>query len=120
MQMQHFMDLGFSVVSNVVGDGVRVEFAVYDHECHNMNGEPMFVKWDATGHPDPVDTIFEARPYLHGEVKWDGCSNWHFDEQDIVMLHGCTRGSVERIGKVLAACWDIAAERIGAHFIGDR
>lgn len=44
--------------------------------------------------------------FLHGEVKWDGCSNWHFDEQDIAMIHFCGRQSMLDVGKVLAFCYD--------------
>jgi|688.fasta_scaffold819497_1 hypothetical protein len=54
--------------------------------------------------------INESEPYLHGTVKWDGCSNWYFDEQDRVMLHGCQRSDLTRFGEVMAACWDWASE----------
>jgi hypothetical protein len=47
--------------------------------------------------------------YLHGNVKWDGCSNWHFDAQDFVMLHGCCREDLQRIGDIMALCWDFTA-----------
>lgn len=54
--------------------------------------------------------LADAEVYLHGDVKWDGCSNWHFDEQDRCMLHGCSRGDLQNLGEVMAQCWDWAAE----------
>ena len=50
----------------------------------------------------------DADVYLHGSVKWDGCSNWYFDQQDRVMLHGCSRADLVNIGEVMAKCWDYA------------
>jgi len=79
-------DLGFTIVAFTDGD-YMVDFHVYEIDCEEG-----------------------AEPYLHGHVKWDGCSNWHFDEQDRAMLHCCSREDLTRIGEVMAACWDWAAE----------
>ena len=54
----------------------------------------------------------ESEVYLHGIVKWDGCSNWHFDEQDRVMLHGCSREDLTNLGELMAKCWDYAKENL--------
>jgi hypothetical protein len=113
-QTKHFPNLGFTVCATAQTH--CVEFVVYDIEAWQEGATPgvydtpLWHKADALTHPDPVNCIEEAEPYLHGEVKWDGCSNWHFDEQDRVMLHGCSRDDVLRFGQVMAACWDWAAE----------
>lgn len=57
----------------------------------------------------PIDNIADASVYLHGHVKWDGCSNWHFDEQDSCMLHGCDRQDLVALGEIMARCWDWAS-----------
>jgi hypothetical protein len=57
-----------------------------------------------------IGDIGDADLYLSGCVKWDGCSNWYFDEQDRVMLHGCSREDLTRLGEVMAQCWDWTAE----------
>lgn len=30
-----------------------------------------------------------AEPYAHGDLKWDGCVNMYFDEQERCALHFC-------------------------------
>ena len=52
----------------------------------------------------------EAAPFVHGHVKWDGCSNWYFDAQDSCMIHGCDKDDLLNLGKVLGACWDWTKE----------
>jgi hypothetical protein len=64
----------------------------------------------AMGSGDTTNDVTAAEVFLHGEVKWDGCSNWHFDEQERVMLHGCSRDDLTKIGAIMAACWDWTAE----------
>lgn len=107
-----FKRLWFFVVAELDVDGNRVKFTVYDIEGLEDGDEkkPLFHKEGSPSHPDPVRTIEEADIYLHGEVKWDGCSNWHFDQQDRVMLHGCSREDVQRYGDIMGACWDWASE----------
>jgi hypothetical protein len=106
--VRHFRELEFTVVAKPHSH--HVEFTVYDIEGWSESGEPVWHKADSDRYPDPVNTLEAAESYLHGSVKWDGCSNWHFDEQDRVMLHGCGRRDVLRFGEVLAMCWDWAAE----------
>lgn len=63
--------------------------------------------------PNFCESTDLADVFLHGSVKWDGCSNWHFDEQDRVMIHGCSRDDLEGIGLLLTKCFDIAHEIMG-------
>lgn len=95
-------DLGYLVVPTVTE--WLVAFKVYE-AC--LCGDGSLVYPD---NGDFLDSVEAAPLFLHGEVKWDGCSNWHFDEQDRVMLHQCSRGGLEGIGKLLVTCWDMAKE----------
>ncbi|WP_174936596.1 hypothetical protein [Burkholderia lata] len=110
----NFSDLKFTVMAEVHEH--RVEFKIYDiagwiegprkgfYDC------PIWRRADACSSDDTVEAIEESEVYLHGQVKFDGCSNWHFDEQDRVMLHGCCKADVHRFGDIMGACWDWAAE----------
>lgn len=112
--VRHFLDLRFTVVA--VPHSHWVEYTIYDIEgfgegdTKGVYDRPLWHKAGDPCSPSPVDTLGESEPYLHGDVKWDGCSNWHFDQQDRVMLHGCSRGGVHRFGEVMARCWDWTAE----------
>lgn len=53
----------------------------------------------------------KATAYFSGAVKWDGCSNWKFDEQESgVMLHACDRNIMTDVAETMSACWDWASE----------
>jgi hypothetical protein len=104
----HHQDLNFTVVAT---PGTRlVEFAVYDIVSWGRGGVPLWLRRGSTACCDATSELSKAGVYLHGEVKWDGCSNWHFDEQDRVMIHGCSREDLERLGQILTFCWDQASE----------
>jgi hypothetical protein len=114
--VRHFNALNFTVVAAASEN--RVAFTIYDIEGWREGANtgvcdvPLYHEVGASSHTCPVECIEDSEPYLHGEVKWDGCSNWHFDEQDRVMLHGCSRADIQRIGDLMGACWDWAAELI--------
>lgn len=109
-QTIHCFDLKFTIVATVKNK-YRIEFTIYNLIGRTQNGHPV---WPRAGSDisscDVVDNINESEPYLHGEIKWDGCSNWYFDAQDRAMLHACTRRGLIRFGRVMAFCWDLASE----------
>jgi hypothetical protein len=112
--IRHCKDLNFSVVAEIHRH--RVDFAIYDISGYAV-GETVGVydvpEYPSVGQVSSMHTtanLEDAEVYLHGEVKWDGCSNWHFDEQDRVMLHGCSKADIQRFGDVMALCWDWTAE----------
>lgn len=112
-------ELSFTIV--VTPSDYYVDYVVYDIEAWGegetprIYDRPLWPRKGSTSSPDSVDTLSAARPYLHGSVAWDGCSNWHFDEQDRVMLHGCSRKDVLRLGEVMALCWDMT-ESLCSHW----
>jgi hypothetical protein len=109
-----FDDLEFSVL--ITPGDVSADFEVYQivGKCEGPNGEydkPIYEHWkDDAAQADIVENIEGASMFLHGSIKWDGCSNWHFDEQDRAMIHACSRGDLEDIGKIMSACFDLAKE----------
>ena len=90
-------DLGFAIIAYVYP--YRVEYQIF------KNSDLDLPEGSWAPYEFEVDLPQEDL-YLHGSVKWDGCSNWHFDEQDRVMLHGCDRKDLLNIGEVMALCWD--------------
>lgn len=103
--IRNFFDLKFTVVA--VKNEHCVDFAIYEIDKCDSNKEIVFWhKKNSDIYPDPVKTLDEADIFLHGSIKWDGCSNWYFDEQDKAMLHGCTRDDLVRFGEMMARCWD--------------
>lgn len=107
-------ELSFTIVAEP--HDYYVTYTIYDiqgfeeGETKDVFDKPLWPRAGAMSSPDPVDTLEESEPYLHGDVKWDGCSNWEFDEQERVMLHGCSRSDVQRFGDVMAMCWDWTKE----------
>lgn len=102
-------DIDFTVVATV--QEYHVDFVAYD--VVGVDGDITY--WHRKGasmHPDPVTSLSDAEVFLHGGVKWDGCSDWYFDVQDAVMLHGCCREDIARIGDLLGRCWDYAKENL--------
>lgn len=113
-----FEDLEFTVVAEV--NKCFVHFKVYDicGRTGSADGAFVYHREGAKSSMDWVESLDDAEVYLHGDVKWDGCSDWIFDEQNRSYLHGCSRHDIERFGKVMAACWDMTKELL-PDFQGD-
>ena len=107
----YFDDIGFAA-KVTKQESHWIEFSVYEIEGVADKGQRFFHRKDSPVSPDPVESMDEADVYLHGSVKWDGCSNWHFDEQDRSLLHGCSREDLTKLGEVMAKCWDYAKENL--------
>jgi len=112
--IKHIPGIKFTVVADVYE--AHVDFSIYDIEgwvegaTKGVFDVPAWHRAGTDSYPNLVESLEEAALYLHGSVKWDGCSNWHFDEQDGGMLHGCSKADLQRFGDVMATCWDWAAE----------
>lgn len=100
----HFEKLGFSVVARP--RGFSVDYDIYSHEGRDEHGF-LFHKKGSDDYPDPVSDILKADIFVRGSVKWDGCSNWYFDEQDRNMIHGCCKEDIVRLGSILGECWEL-------------
>ena len=107
--IRHFDDLYFTVVATP--SKCAVDFSIYEIGAIDDGDLRIYSAKDRYGH-DETESLDEAQLFAHGSVKWDGCSNWYFDQQDEVMIHGCCRDHLTRIGQILAECWDWAATLI--------
>lgn len=103
MVQKYLKDMAFTVIANP--EEYHVDYQIYEVTGWLMDGQPLY------GDQQEFEEITEKTPkFAHGFVKWDGCSNWHFDVMDDCMIHGCTRKDVQRIGDVLGICWDWTKE----------
>jgi hypothetical protein len=110
--IKNFEAINFTVVATV--HEYRVDYVAYDICSYTADpsdpaAQPLYDRKGSISF-DPVEDLEQAKQFVHGEVKWDGCSNWHFDEQDELMIHGCGRDDIARIGLLLGQCWDWAKE----------
>ena len=81
-----------------------VEYKIYQFGGLDSNGVPLLVREDCTY---GVGTE-HAEVFVYGSVKWDGCSNWEFNQE--TALHGCTRDDLVNLGEILAQCWDMTKD----------
>lgn len=119
-ERRDYKDIGFTAIAEPMGqdDIYAVRFEIYTIVSTDINGTVFWQRRGACSSLNPVNRLDEAELYLHGHVKWDGCSNWYFDEQDRVMLHCCGLNDIENIGKVMKRCWKWAGEFM-THWEGD-
>lgn len=54
-----------------------------------------------------LEDYAEAEIFLHGNIKWDGCSNWDFHSENI-MVHFCGRKDATSLGRLMNHLYDIA------------
>lgn len=89
----------------------HIEFTIVAIQGYDLDGDkPWYGE-----HCDIKDPNL-APKFLHGHIKWDGCSNWYFDEQEEGMLHFCGRKYATDIGVLMGKMYDIAKEHFKDKF----
>lgn len=110
--IRHFDDLWFTVVA--APDTHEVGYCIFKIESQGL--QPAERTYCRSGlYSDETSDLADAQVFAYGRVKWDGCSDWYFDEQE-KMIHGCSRQELIQIGEVLAACWDWTKDLIPEHW----
>ena len=114
--IKHFKDLDITVVATPNDYGVN-------YKVYNLVGvgDDGYV-YQLAGSDDCCDLTSDLKQselFLHGDVRVNGCSDWHFDEQDRGMLHGCNKAGLVRIGLIMGECWDWACELCPNFIQGD-
>lgn len=109
---QDFGNLGFTVLATPINDCV-VRFEIYEIVAHrkvtNESATDVIVWRLKDDRQAFTADITKARCFLNGDVKWDGCSNWYFNQQDNAMLHFCSLREIEAISAIMKECWELAA-----------
>ena len=103
---KHLGDLRFTIVAKVAE--YSVGYAVYSLQRCGKDDICLWVHKDNCN--QTTNLLEDAEVFLHGFVKWDGCSNWWFDIADDIAMHGCDRRDLTRVGEVLGICYDWTKE----------
>lgn len=87
------------------------ELSLYD----DGDGEPLkFVCTTNTGGSGITTHITAADVYIHGTIKFDGCSHNYFGDPDRRgYIHGCQREQLTRLGTLFDRLYDWTIELIG-------
>lgn len=119
----HWDDIGYTTLYRLARPGSLI----VSFECYRVTGwegaEGGPPRWYGGGDGPVVGEAEGAltwedarvRPHLHGDVKWDGCSDWSFPEQieEDTMLHFCGRGYALATAVLLDRCYNLALEVMG-------
>jgi hypothetical protein len=97
--MDHRLAMAFEVLELAGTDG--------------ETGQVLFQLADGVCSLEPVEDIDSAEVFLEGSVKWDGCSNWKFNDGDC-MLHFCGYQHATSLGRMMARMYEITQAEMGA------
>ncbi len=95
-------------ITYIPGD-YHMEFAAFEIIGKYEDGKPLFHKLNYENGGDMVESASEAQPYFSGSIKWDGCANVQFDEQENCMLHFCGQKDALKIAGLIQAVYALAA-----------
>ena len=102
---------GYLVVLTLSTD-ILVEVVVYEVVGRSVpENEVLLPRKGAIASGDHASGIDDAEVYLRGDIKWDGCSNWSFDNGG-TMLHFCGPENAVLIGEVFRRVYNIAKEML--------
>lgn len=102
-------DIGY--VATAETHECHVEFKVYAMLGTTPPGVYLLKK--DCDRPEPTDSFDDAEVYLSGDIKWDGCSDWHFDEEERNMLHFCSQKDAANLGALLGRLYEHARNQLG-------
>lgn len=99
----------FTCVEAIADDGAGTTLS-YGKNWNRGTGEQSLVE-------DPT----QADVYLSGHIKWDGCANLRFEEQEEDCgIHLCGRRDAMRsTGELINTLYDIAADLMMPNWQGD-
>ena len=97
----------FLVTFSLDPNGCMVEFEAWEVVGGGFDGETALFR-PADDEQGFTEYHAKARRYAHGRVKWDGCSDWYFDEQEHVMLHFCGRRNARSLSRLVETVYDTA------------
>lgn len=106
MKTTNWDDLGFSVIFEP--NEYYTDFKVYKITAWSMNNSTRYYE-----NKNKQRTHIEnADVFMSGHIKWDGCSNIKFDEQDRCMLHFCGKKDAMKIGELMERLYDEGSKYI--------
>ncbi len=116
MHTEFYDDIGFTVVCKPAPADQCPEhnwcFFAYQILATDENGNRLYNKKGSDWSPNFVDNLEDADKFLRGHVKWDGCSNWEIEPDQIAMLHFCDKEQAQNVGVLFGRIYDLAAKFI--------
>lgn len=111
---RHWDDIGYSAVASFDPQypttHVKLQvFKIVATEIDGRAGSRGYERIGANSSLEFVETFDGAAVYLAGAVKWDGCSNWSFDN-DGTELHFCDADQAANIGELFRRLYAWAKE----------
>jgi hypothetical protein len=105
-RIEHWDDIMYGATFDAHEHYVNVRaFTIYKMS----DGSYEYQDAEAHSSPSPVADIDKAETFVRGSIKWDGCSNLEFND-DEVMLHFCSKEGAMNVGVLLGRLYDVARE----------
>ena len=90
------------------------EFRIYEIIGGNDGSPPLYQKSGESSSPVFEKDVAKAQVFCQGSIKWDGCVNFQFPEQEDCMLHCCGRQDAMKIGVMFDRLYDAVSRLIPA------
>ena len=119
MWKKHRIPDSFLVRTQVKPGAVVMDFkAYYCSDWEDIDGKTGidFEIAGSVSSGDRTEDVEQARVFLEGGLKWDGCCNFQFPEQNECMLHTCGRHNMIEIGELLLFIYDLGKTELGDHW----
>lgn len=119
MKRYDFENIGWTILAEVETNDCYINFKMYSISgaVASIAGVPpkpeerlIYEEKDANSGMDTVSNLEEAQVFMSGSLKWDGCSNVKFDEQDNSMLHFCGLSGWQNLAKAIEKLHELAVE----------
>lgn len=117
IEIRVWKDIDFTVQMRREDEESWVDFTVYAIEGGLLeeDGGNVWYEQEGSMTGEMTEDLSTSSIYLSGNIKWDGCSNMTFNEQDRCMLHFCGRQNAMYIGDLLGRLYDLALEMMPEH-----
>lgn len=87
-----------------MGDVYAIDFELFELFGEAADGRPLYRSGEAV-----VENVLGADRYAYGDLRWDGCMNLAFDDQD-AMLHFCGPWGLDSLNEALQAVYEKGLE----------
>ncbi len=84
-----------------------------------MGDKPEYIDHSASFGPTFTETPNKENSFVSGFLKWDGCINYVYTQQERCMLHECGPASFSRLEKLFHTLYKECAEFAGFTFYLD-
>lgn len=114
--LRYFPELNFAATATEINEYV-CRFDLYEvFSWKRVDGEhigtPLFKPKGNRPPCENTSDISEAVSYVTGYIKWDGCSDWTFNQEENFCFHFCGQEEIKSLALAMEECWLWAGELI--------